>query len=293
MTGLPWTPQRAATRLVRIAQAYSAAHGLPPFPIDVELLALDAANIFGWTDPISEVKAAPIKSFEGALFPDDGRSRWLLLYNEWLTSKGRVRFTQAHELGHYILHRLQRDSFECSAADMLDWSQDDKDMEGQADLFASYLLMPLDDFRQQVPAAVDLDILGRCADRYGVSLTAAMLKWLSYTDEKAVVVMSKDGFIDWAWSSEPAFKAGAFFRSRAAPIEVPSASLAADASVRHDRAGQHIKASTWFRHAEPSTLVREMKITADQYDCTISLLCLPRSAEAWPPRVRDESGGDE
>ena len=35
-----------------------------------------------------------------------------------------------------------------------------------------------------MPDAVDLDILGRCADRYGVSLTAAMLKWLSYTDEK-------------------------------------------------------------------------------------------------------------
>lgn len=65
MTRTPWTPQRAATRLVRIAQAYSTAHGLRPFPIDVEPLALDAANIFGWTDPISEVKAAPIKSFEG------------------------------------------------------------------------------------------------------------------------------------------------------------------------------------------------------------------------------------
>lgn len=289
MTSTLWTPQRAATRLVRIAQAYNAAHGLRPFPIEVEPLALDAANIFGWADPISEVSAAPIKSFEGALFPNDGRSRWLLLYNQSLTSRGRVRFTQAHELGHYILHRLRRDSFECSAADMLHWSPDDKDMEGQADLFASYLLMPLDDFRQQVPAVADLDILGRCADRYGVSLTAAILKWLSYTDEKAVVVMSKDGFIDWAWSSEPAFNAGMFFRTTAGPIEVPPASMAADTSVRHDRAGQHIRASTWFRHVEPSTLVREMKITADQYDSTISLLCFPRSAEAWPPRVRDDS----
>lgn len=289
MTNAPWTPQRAATRLVRIAHAYSAAHGLQTFPIDVEPLALDAANIFGWTDAISEVKAAPIKSFEGALFPNDSRSRWLLLYNESLTSKGRVRFTQAHELGHYILHRLQRDSFECSTADMLHWSQDDKDLEAQADLFASYLLMPLDDYRQQVPAAVDLDVLGRCADRYGVSLTAAILKWLSYTDEKAVVVMSKDGFIDWAWSSEPALRAGLFFRTRnVAPTEVPPASVAADASVRHERAGARVPASTWFRHADSSTMLREMKISADQYDSTVSLLCLPRSAEAWPPRVHDD-----
>ena len=289
MNGLSWTPQRAATRLVRIAQVYNAAHGLQPFPLDVEPLALDAANIFGWTDPISEVRPAPIKSFEGALFPNDGRSRWMLLFNESLTSQGRIRFTKAHELGHYILHRLQRNAFECSAADMLHWSQDDKDMEAQADLFASYLLMPLDDFRKQVPAGVDLEVLGRCADRYGVSLTAATLKWLSYTDEKAVVVMSRDGFIDWAWSSEPAARAGLFFRTRnVAPTEVPSASVAADDSVRHERAGVRIPASTWFSHADSSMLLREMKISADQYDSTISLLCLPRSAEAWPPRGDDD-----
>jgi hypothetical protein len=112
-------------------------------------------------DPISEVRPAPIESFEGALFASDGRSRWMLLYNETLKSKGRIRFTKPHELGHYILHRLHRSAFECSAADMLHWSQDDKDMEAQADLFASYLLMPLNDFRQQVPAAVDLEVLGR------------------------------------------------------------------------------------------------------------------------------------
>ena len=165
-----WTPQRAATRLVRIAETFSNAHGLRRFPVDVRQLALGAADIFGWKDPITEVQAAPIKKFEGALFPDDDRSRWLLLYNQTLTSLGRIRFTMAHELGHYILHRLQRDSFECSPADMLNWSQDEKDMEGQADLFASYLLMPLDDYRAQVGATVDLDVLGRCAERYGVSL---------------------------------------------------------------------------------------------------------------------------
>jgi Zn-dependent peptidase ImmA (M78 family) len=39
---------------------------------------------------------------------------------------------------------------------MLNWSKDDKDIEGQADLFASYLLMPLDDYRKQVTTTVDL-----------------------------------------------------------------------------------------------------------------------------------------
>lgn len=284
MTDQPWTPQRAAIRLVRIAEAFSAVHGLPRFPVDVQPLALEAASIFDWDDPITEVQAAPIKSFEGALFPDDDRKKWLLLYNETLTSKGRVRFTQAHELGHYILHRLKREAFQCSAADMLRWSQDDKDMEAQADLFASYLLMPLDDYRQQVMGTVDLDVLGKCAKRYGVSLTAAILKWLSYTDEKAIVLMSNDGFINWARSSEPAFHAGAFFKTSAGPIKLPAGSLAADSSVRHDRNGTSLPANVWFPHADSRTPLREMKVSAEQYDSTITLLCLPRPAEAWPQR---------
>ena len=151
-----------------------------------------------------------------------------------------MRFTQAQELGHYILHRQARELFQCSDADMLNWSKDDKDIEGQADLFASYLLMPLDDYRKQVTATVDLDLLGHCAERYGVSLTAAILKWLQYTEEKAVLVMSRDGFMNWAWSSEPASKAGAFFRTRNNVIAVPNGSLAANAEINGERAGTQI-----------------------------------------------------
>jgi len=46
--------------------------------------------------------------------------------------------------------------------------------------------------------AVDLDVMRHCADRYGVSVTAAILKWLSYTEEKAIVVMSIDGYMKWS-----------------------------------------------------------------------------------------------
>lgn len=281
-----WTPPRAAHRLVRIAEAFSAAHGLDRFPIEVEPLALDAARIFGWSDPISQVQAADIKGFEGALLPGDERKQWLLLYNHAMPSPGRVRFTQAHELGHYILHRQQRDSFQCSDADMLNWSQDDRDIEGQADLFASYLLMPLDDYRQQVTSAVDLDLLGHCADRYGVSMTAAILKWLQYTDEKAVLVISTDGFINWAWSSEPAAKAGAFFRTRNNTIPVPEGTLALNAAIRHDRRGTQVPAKVWFPHADPLTPIREMKIQADLYGTVLTLLHLPRSADVWPSREK-------
>ncbi|OAE59009.1 hypothetical protein A7J67_03325 [Achromobacter xylosoxidans] len=162
-----------------------------------------------------------------------------------------------------------------------------------ADLFASYLLMPLDDYRKQVTTTVDLDVLGACADRYGVSLTAAILKWPQYTDEKAVLAMSNDGFIDWTWSSEPAARAGAFFRTRGNVIAVPEKSLAANQDITHDRQGSEISAAVWFPHADPRTPLREMKVHAIQYDATLTLLCLPRSAEAWPPHADWDRGPSE
>lgn len=274
-----WTPQKAANRLVRLAEHASTFHGTNRFPIDVTMIAKDAANIFGWNDPITQIKAASIAGFEGALFPDDSRKRWILLYNNSISSHGRIRFTQAHELGHYILHRLKRESFQCSDTDMLNWSKDDRDIEGQADLFASFLLMPLDDYRKQATGTIDLELLSHCADRYGVSLTAAILKWLQYTDEKAIVVMSNDGFMRWAWSSDAAYEVGAVFATRKNLIPIPESSIAANTSIMHDRKGTQIPAKIWFGNAESATLVREMKIYAEQYDSILTLLVLPRSAD--------------
>lgn len=276
---------RAAHRLSHIIETVSSVHGTPRFPVNVNELALESAEIFGWSDPITQIEAADIKGFEGALFPDEEKKRWMLLYNNTLNSIGRIRFTQAHELGHYIIHRTSKDVFQCStAADMQNLTQNDQNIESQADEFASYLLMPLDDFRQQVNSYVNLDVLAHCADRYGVSFTAAILKWLSYTDQKAVFIVSTDGFINWARSSTPAAKAGAFFRSKSNVIPLPLGSLAADDAVRHERNGVDIPAKLWFQHAHRELNVREMKISADQYGSIFTLLCLPSYAEVWPDR---------
>jgi IrrE N-terminal-like domain len=279
-----WTAPKAAHRLTHILDTYAAAGGVARFPVNVVELALGCAQLFHWSDPISSVEAANIPGFEGALFPSDERKRWLLLYNSSIRSPGRIRFTQAHELAHYILHRADRESFECTEQDMLNWSGDELDIETQADEFSSYLLMPLNDYRKQVTVPVDLDLLGHCAERYGVSLTAAILKWLSYTDEKAVVVVSSDGFMKWASSSKPAARAGAFFRTRGTPIPIPVGSLAADEAVKNERRGSEIQANVWFPHAEPELHLRELKLHSDQYESAITLLLLPRGATVWPPR---------
>src|SRR3546814_8565394 len=54
--------------------------------------------------------------------------------------------------------------------------------------------------RQIQGTAIDLDVLGACADRYGVSMTSAILKWLELTPQRAVLVMSQNGIVQWARS---------------------------------------------------------------------------------------------
>jgi Zn-dependent peptidase ImmA (M78 family) len=265
-------------------------HGLDRFPVDVASLAKESAQIFHWDDPITEVQAAAIHRFEGALYPSDDRRRWLLLYNDALRSPGRIRFTQAHELGHYLLHRLDRDRFECSDADMIDLAQDEVDIESQADSFASTLLMPLDDFRRQLPSAATFEALGACAIHYGVSLTAATLRWLGYTDQNAVLVVHRDGFILWAKSSKTAMRAGAFFRSKSqgAPYPISPATLAADRFVDRELTGVEADARPWFPYADAGASLREMKISADNYDFVMTLLVLPRHLSVWKPRLDTE-----
>jgi hypothetical protein len=258
------------------------------FPVDVVALAKDAANQFRWNDPITKVQAEDIKNFEVALIPSEGKREWLLLYNKKLSSQGRIRFTQAHELGHYLLHRHLRDSFNCTEGDLINLETDEATIESQADSFASTILMPLDDFRAQMIGSADFEGLGACAARYGVSLTAATLRWLKHTEHQAVLIVHRDGYMNWAFSSTPAVKNGAFFRTRSETIAVPDGTLAADTSVQHERAGTEVAARAWFPHAPTDLSLREMKITSNEYDAVMSLLVLPRDANVWKPR--DEYG---
>ena len=48
--------------------------------------------------------------------------------------------------------------------------------------------MPFDDFRKQPGAREkpNFDALGKCADWYEVSLMAAVLRWLGYTERRAL-----------------------------------------------------------------------------------------------------------
>jgi hypothetical protein len=225
-------------------------------------------------DAITMAQGANLPGFDGALFPAPaGKTGWGIVYNNALASPGRINFTLAHEFGHYLLHRLAYpDGIRCGEQDVVRWDSDYGQIEHQANRFAANLLMPLDDFRRQIDARakVDIDVISSCAERYRVSLIAAILRWLTYTERRAVLVVSRDDFVLWSRSSDRALKTGAFFRTSGAPAEVPAASLAATRDQLADgRTGVLHGPGVWF-----SEEVREMTIFSEQYDFTVTLLLL-------------------
>ena len=287
MTGSA-TPEQWA---IRISHILNTALGGEHFPIDVAQVAQELSHALFPNDPIRLIKGDALASVEGALVrAPSGKKGWGILFNTSIASPGRINFTVAHEFGHYLLHRLDYpDGFRCSTQDMVRWDSEYARIEHQANVFASFLLMPLDDFRRQLPRSVapDLDLLGTCADRYGVSLTAAALKWLSYTSRRAVLVVSRDGFILWARSSTSALRSGAFIRTvNRAPRPVPTLSLAARrATDAASTAAMEFDDGVWF----PREACTELALFSDRYDLTISLLHLGAAPTPDHPDEDDDA----
>lgn len=268
------SPQRAANDLTRILDARDGLDRFDRGPVDPEWLALNySAQVFS-SEPIVVVRGEALDGCVGALvFGETKPRRWGILY-DLRQDPRRRNFTVAHELGHYLLHRGMIEEtlpggLYCSEADV-EQGRGSTAIEKDADLFAATLLMPLHDFRRQLDpkSRADFTVLSRLADRYGVSLTAAILRWLEYTETRAMVVVSNEGFALWSKSSSAAFRSGRFIRTKNAVFELPSASIARSRLASAPAVwsiGQ--PAGAWFD--EP---VLETSLRAGRLDQEITLL---------------------
>lgn len=276
----------------RISSMLNAVLGKERFPVKVDELAVEYSRQCFPDSPIDKVEGADLEDFDGLLKAKKDRSKWLILYNSAVSSEGRKRFTIAHEFGHYILHRHQQDLFECGDDDIETGDNNERDIEAEADLFASTLLMPLDDFRRQVDGQpISFDLLGHCADRYGVSLTAAALRWTEIAPNRAILVARRDDHMLWAKSNKAAFRSGAYFATRKNTIELPHDALAHSYNafdIADTRTG---RAQSWFAREPASMPITEMTRVAGQYDYTLTLLLLPEAE--WQGARHDDEEPEE
>lgn len=268
------SPKSEANKITKVLRAA----GFDQFPIKVREVALEYSKAVCPQAPISAVKPVPIATFEGMLKRSPKGDKWIIGVNEDVASSGRINFTIAHEFAHYILHRELQQDFQCDPKDMHTWDALGKKIETEADVFASYLLMPADDFRNQVAGhELSMDLLRHCADRYDVSLTAAALKWREIAPGRVVVLAAKDGFLDWSSSNDRAFKSGAFLATSQQLIEVPEASVLTRSTRSASGDKGRIDARAWFpKEPEGLEIIEQtFVVEGDGYGYTLGILMLP------------------
>jgi len=103
------------------------------------------------------------------------------------SSPQRRRFSVAHELGHWELHRGRQ--FECRSADIDNAENDPLNPERQADGYAADLLMPWYLFKPRLGQAkhVDLAVLEEMRSVFDVSLPATAIRIVDASIEPVII----------------------------------------------------------------------------------------------------------
>lgn len=160
-------------------------------------------------------------SFDGRLSYHNGR--FLLVYNtrynEWArngTNHPKVRFTVAHELGHYYLDR-HREFLVNRRKPIESFTEfeSNKEVERQADAFAAGLLMPKYLVGPRVNSEPDATMacIKQAANDFDVSLTSMMVRWTQLSHFPCATLCIRNGQIQWGFGSG-AFKEVGLWRCK-------------------------------------------------------------------------------
>lgn len=107
----------------------------------------------------------------------------VILINSEMRSERRQRYTLAHELGHCLLRHP------CACRPHHVHGHSDEPEERAANQFAASLLMPAGIFRKDVKKVHPrVDDLSALADSYGISRTAAALRYVQFTTDNCAVI---------------------------------------------------------------------------------------------------------
>ncbi len=163
------------------------------------------------------------------------------------SAKGR--FTVAHELGHYYIeeHRIAlKRNLAPSHPSFIDFSSDIQ-VELEADFFASSLLIPktrlLKDIRKW---HFSMALINELKDKYNVSLTAMLLKYISIGNHPIMIVASENAKIKWfKYSDDFPFT----YINATAYFKVPALTVAGDIFYKNsivDNSDEIVYAEDWF-----------------------------------------------
>lgn len=192
-------------------------------------------------------------------------------------SLGRVRFSLAHELGHFYLahHRekLRAGHIHNSTADFT--SKDPLEIE--ADRFAASLLMPKQLFISEVrgfrSGFCTLRDLRTLSERLMTSVTSTAIRYCDCEIDATTVVLSRDGVVLWTWASEDMRRLGMWFIRGGSRIPTRSRTNSllgqVHAGLSDDYIEGQVDSSIWFDWPKGPRLWEEAMFLGD---CVLTYL---------------------
>lgn len=201
----------------------------------------------------------------------------------------RGRFTLGHELGHFFIdeHRNSLASGKVKPhGSFVDKAVSDLEVEREANLFASYLLMPATRFARSVNRLpVGLGAVEKVAQVFDVSLTCAAIRFVSQDVFPCAIIKWSDEGFAWKWCSKTFWELG-FRKSIEDFGKIPEDSATGECHLKAvPKSHSTSTASFWFPWISPGIskdlLLREEAISLGRFGVLtiLSLLeNLPRDA---------------
>ncbi|MBH2985572.1 ImmA/IrrE family metallo-endopeptidase [Serratia marcescens] len=177
---------------------------------DIEAAAIECRKLWGLGSGVMPDLALAVESNgiilvreETGVAQIEGLSAWsealdrpLILLSSDKGNAFRSRFDLAHELGHLVLHRYVDDSLDPERYKL---------KESQAHQFAGALLLPAENFAEEIRTPVTLDSLLLIKQRYGISVAATIMRLhvLGIISDEEKQNLYKRRSARWGVKSEP------------------------------------------------------------------------------------------
>ncbi len=114
-----------------------------------------------------------------------------------IIEEGRKRFALAHELGHFELHKNNKQIWTCTESDFLKWYHSN-DEEPEANAFAGELLMPDELFRRHcVGKKPGFSSVSELTELFHTSLTSTAVRYTEIGNYPCALIASREGKISW------------------------------------------------------------------------------------------------
>jgi Zn-dependent peptidase ImmA (M78 family) len=193
--------------------------------------------------------------FDGLLEYDGKFHIYLNKKNSLTPDNPRIRFSFAHELGHYFidehrnalikgksLHKSYNQYFRRNIVEM------------EADFFASNLLMPKQFFINDIAnKKFSIDIIHSLKDKYKVSFTACALRFLDTEIHPIMIVYAENRQIKWKFYNED-FRYKWLINDNIVPKDTVMGEYFYDNNTENTRKTETVWAMVWFKYVSDENI---------------------------------------